>query len=126
MKRLIAAAVLAFLVAGFCLTGARVVEKNCENVKRQLSACEEACTAGDWEKAVQLSEELAAGWPGEQRRLAVFVDHAVLEDVGALLTELPSLALAESREDYMSRCAAAGLLLGRAEAAQHISADSFL
>ena len=93
MKRLIAAAAILILLIVICFFGNRCVVKICNETNDKISKCYEAYNKNDYPTAVNYASDIYEDWHQKQIRLAVFVNHSMLDDISKLRSEVRSLRL---------------------------------
>lgn len=104
MKRLwIGVALLALLLAvGVYLTAA--FEALHRPLADKMEAASAAAIAGDWEKAMALTDEARADWKRIRHFTAAVADHEPLEEMDSLFSRLEILGKLELRADFAAEC----------------------
>lgn len=90
MKRLIPATILLSLLLTLCFVGNRFVLSTCRKTRQNIEKCYSAYTDKDYASAAEAASGIDERWYRTQKRLAVFVNHSMLDDVSKSTARLAS------------------------------------
>ncbi len=91
MRRLIAAAVLVFIIAGICIANSLTVKYAYEDLSEDIFILQNSFEESP-EKAAELSAEFEEKWSKIEEPLSVFVNHDIIDNLGEAISRLPILA----------------------------------
>lgn len=89
MKRIIPASLILISVILICIFGNYYVKNVCRDLKSDLSECIDAFSDGDNEKAAVYADDINKRWQSEKKGLAVFVNHAFIDEISVSANALP-------------------------------------
>ena len=125
MKRLIYAVILAALITAVCLTGRFTINKICNETYDKLKECQTECKNENFSKTLSISNEIYTNWHKNQKLLAVFVNHILLDNITESFTKLPELSKTKSSEELSAECAKAEYYLNQIIKEHRLTAESF-
>lgn len=102
MKRLIAAAILLFIVVAVALTGRLITEYFYNSLSDTLEDCIQCYKNGDKKTAALKAAELENGWDSVRFYLAAFINRDILEDIEASLSRTHTFAKTENDSMFLS------------------------
>ena len=104
MKRCIIGAglLLLLLAGGFFST--IWLERNLEPLPPLLDQAAQAAEEGRWEAADQLADRAEQSWQALWKMIAVFLDHAPMEQIDALFAQLEVCEKEQSQTDFGKLC----------------------
>lgn len=111
MRRLIAVAVLAVCIAAACVTGTWAVEETGQAVGVPLGEALAAAARGDAAAARTSAQAAQVAFVAREGRVACFVHHDLVEELGARLAALPDLAAPETLAEFASEVESARVML---------------
>ncbi len=103
MKRLIASIVIILMLGGLSILGNVLTEKQYKKINASLNLAKESVEKEDFKEAKKIIKEIEEGWLKSERRLAVFINHQLLDEVGLKLTVIYPFCEADTKAE----CAAA-------------------
>lgn len=107
MKRMIAAAVLAVLIAALAAWGRLAVDSNITAVEQLLTAAYVSAEAGDTEAAAEYATAAEQRLVQCEGYLSVFIDHSLVYELGVSVSRLPLMIQMDDTEEFLAECAAA-------------------
>ena len=125
MKRLVAAAIIAAAVIILCICGNLFVNNICRETEKMLDECTEAYRDNDYESASEKAEKLRNTWDSKQGKLALFVNHSMLDEITYESTAMPYLASDAADGDFFASSAKISRLLMQIRRDQRISCETF-
>lgn len=111
MKRLIISLILLGAVLGLSYYGIDFVGKNYEKISEELTLGEELMQAGDYEAAKQHCEKAEKLYESTEQYMAAFVNHSILDDIGARIAAVAPLAREDTVGEFLSHCEEAKIAL---------------
>lgn len=124
MKRLIPACVLALLLTVLCIVAYSVTKNRCDDTKRALEFCETAFKTGDT-SAVDRAQEFVHYWEKNQKVLAVFTAHDLLDKISYSAARLCGYADAGQGGMALAECAEIRQFLDQLYEEQHLDTECF-
>ncbi len=118
MKRLIWATVLSFLLVAILIFGNFVVKTNCQIL---LDAVQECKTTQDKNSALQKAENLENMWVKKERRMAIFVNRNIVQEIGLHIALIKQTAAEPDSLDYLAACRETEILITHALKNQRFS-----
>lgn len=125
MKRLIAAAAIIAVVTALCITGNAFVKHICDQTEDMVNKCINIYSSGDFEAAEDRARQLRKTWDTQQRKLALFANHSLLDGITSETTAMPYFANGEEECDFYASGAKILQLLTQIKREQKISYDTF-
>ncbi len=92
MKRLIAAVILLFIVAGATTASFLMTECHYDNMMALLRECKALYESGDKKAAAKKAAAAENYWDDNEKLLAVFINRASIDEIGQATTRLSSYA----------------------------------
>ena len=125
MKRLIAAAAILILLIVICFFGNRCVVKICIDTNDKISKCYEAYNKNDYPTAVNYASDIYEDWHQKQIRLAIFVNHSMLDDISKLTARLGAYTAENIDSHFAAECIDIQSVLHRMCDEQRILIENF-
>lgn len=83
----------------------RVMQNTQEPIAAALAAAGENARSGHWEAAKQYADAAAGRWQESWHLTAAFADHGPMEDIDALMAQLPSYLHQQDETEFTALCA---------------------
>ncbi len=109
MRRLIAAAVLAAIIAGLCFANKMTVNKTYYDLSAGLSRLEQAYMDSP-EAAADLARSFEKEWVSREDYLSIFVNHEIITELGIAISRLPVMIDSDC-DEFTAECAAVRTIL---------------
>ena len=122
MKRIIPAILLVALTTFLCIFGNIYVNQKCDSAKEELRTLRETVKT-DSEKAKKDATKFEKEWYSTQKRLALFVNHSLLDGASSEITALPHCT--DEISDFNISAAKAERLLNQIVCEERIGIESF-
>lgn len=88
MKRLIAAVLVLIFIVSVCIIDRITIKYYCTKTQKELTVCREAFLKGNTKDATINCRKLQSNWKHRQSRLAIFVNHSLLDAVSISVNRL--------------------------------------
>lgn len=103
MKRLIASIVIILMLGGLSILGNVLTQNQYKKIDESLNLTQKFIETDNFEEAKKVTKETEENWLKAERRLAVFINHQLLDEVGLKLTVIYPFCEADTKAE----CAAA-------------------
>ena len=95
MRRIIAAAVILLFVVGVSLCGGFIINKNTDEIEKQISEIQKTAFTDTNGKA----EEFFCFWEEKREIMSIFVNHEVIDEIGKVAAKMVSAERAKNSDD---------------------------
>ena len=103
MKRLVVSLIIILILGGLSCLGNLLTKNEYKKINESLNLVQEYIKKEDFESSKKIAEELEENWLKSEKKLAIFINHQLLEEVGLKLSVINPLCEKDSKTD----CAAA-------------------
>ena len=100
--RTVIAVILSVLLGIFCFLSQRNLTSVSANMQQQTEQAENLIEKGDISQAVKRIKDMENEWVSEESRLAIYINHDLLEDIGVSIASLRGLAKVEDKSLFYS------------------------
>lgn len=111
MSRIITACVLFLLVIAGCVCGQLTVNHCDEKISTLIDEANKAAEEGDFDTAEATVINAESTFSECEKVLALFIDHRLVEELGAQIAKLPRLATEETSDEFLSELASANVMM---------------
>ena len=125
MKRLIPTSIILVILVIVCTIGNMYVIKQSTDFSKKVDNCYDAYQSGDYDTSKEIASKLYSEWDKIQKRLAVFVNHAMLDDISQSTARLASYKLDDPDTHFASECIDIQSVLHRMCDEQRIIPENF-
>lgn len=125
MKRLIPASVIFIILILICIIGNIFVLNKCTKFSEKVESCYDAYQNGDYYTSKEIASSLYGEWDTTQKKLAFFVNHAMLDDISKATARLASYKLDNPDTHFASECIDMQSVLHRMCDEQRIIPENF-
>lgn len=107
MKRLVLSVVLVAALVGFSVFGSVTVKKKGGEISEMLDGAISAAEKGDMAEAKAAAKRIEDLFVEAENTLALFLDHEIVNKLGADISQLYYLADKETKNDFSAYCRSA-------------------
>ncbi len=107
MKRLIISFVLVALLVGFSVYGSITVKNKGGEIAEKLDGAIILAEKGDMDEAKKAAKEIENLFVDAENTLSLFLDHEIVNKLGADISQLYYLAENETKNDFSAYCRSA-------------------
>ena len=125
MKRLIPASVILVMLILLCIIGNIFVINMSTNFSEKVDNCYDSYQKGDYSASKEIASSLYSEWDKTQKKLALFVNHAMLDDISKATARLASYKLDNPDTHFASECIDIQSVLHRMCDEQRIIPENF-
>lgn len=125
MKRLIPASIILIILVIICAVGNIFVINKSTDFSKKVDKCYDAYQRGDYDTSKEIASKLYGEWDKTQKQLAIFVNHAMLDDISKATARLASYKLDNPDTHFASECIDIQSVLHRMCDEQRIIPENF-
>lgn len=103
--RTIIAIILSVVLGFFCFLSKHNLDSVADDITDDIKSIEELVKQGNIDGAVSEINRIEKEWIKNEIRLAIYIDHDLLEDIGVSVSSLKSLAKAEDKSFFYAETA---------------------
>lgn len=93
------------VLLGLSLWVQKIMQNTQEPIAAALAAAEENARSGHWDAAKQYADAAAGRWQESWHLTAAFADHGPMEDIDALMAQLPAFLRQRDEAQFTALCA---------------------
>lgn len=103
MKRLIIALILLLIIIVILVVGNMCVNTSAEQTVKVLDQSYKEFESKNFDSALHYAEKLEQLWESQKNKLSIFVNNAILEDIGVCIAKIKSCTKYRNN-DFYSEC----------------------